>query len=483
MISRQASRSVVSARGHCNQRANLLRATVISVALLTFSFLLMACGSAPAATPVVVEVEKIVEVERPTTPVVVEVDKIVEVPVERVVEVEKLVEVEKPATPVVVEVEVERIVEVAKATTPVVVEVERVVEVDRVVEVEKVVEVPVEKVVEVERIVEVEKPVIVEKQVVVEVERPLADPKTLTVYSGRSKSLVDPILQEFSLLTGIPIEVRYAGTSEMAATLLEEGDRSPADVFFAQDPGGLGAVRSLFQTLPDHIYGLSAAWASDPDQKWVGVSGRARVIVYSKENITEDELPESIWDFTDPKWKGRIGFPPTNASFHVMVTAMRLNWGEEKTREWLEGIMANEPIFYAKNTPTVAAAGAGEIDAGFVNHYYLHRRLAEDPNFAAGNYYTPADDAGSLVMAAGAGILASTDAQEEAERLLKFLLGVTAQQYFATSTHEYPFNPAVQPSEYLPDLGDISERFYIDLGLLDDLPGTVQLLQEVGALP
>ena len=463
MISRQASRSVVSARGDRNQRANLLRATVISIALLTFSFLLVACGSAPAATPVVVEVEKIVEVERPTTPVIVEVDKIVEVPVEKVVEVEKLVEVEKPTTPVVVEVEVERIVEVAKATTPVVVEVERVVEV--------------------EKIVEVEKPVIVEKQVVVEVERPLADPKTLTVYSGRSKSLVDPILQEFSLLTGIPIEVRYAGTSEMAATLLEEGDRSPADVFFAQDPGGLGAVRSLFQTLPDDIYGLSAAWASDPDQKWVGVSGRARVIVFSKENITEDELPESIWDFTDPKWKGRIGFPPTNASFHVMVTAMRLSWGEEKTREWLEGIMANEPIFYAKNTPTVAAAGAGEIDAGFVNHYYLHRRLAEDPNFAAGNYYTPADDAGSLVMAAGAGILASTDAQEEAERLLKFLLGVTAQQYFATSTHEYPFNSAVQPSEYLPDLGDISERFYIDLGLLDDLPGTVQLLQEVGALP
>ncbi len=463
MISPRASRSVASGRAVSMPNNRMLRVIAMSFVLIALSAAFAACGSPPAATPVVVEVDRVVEVERPTTPVVVEVDKIVEVPVEKVVEVEKIVEVEVQSTPVVVEVE--KIVEVAKPASPVVVEVERVVEV------------------EVEKIVEVEKPVIVEKQVVVEVEKPLADPKTLTVYSGRSKSLVDPILQEFSLLTGIPIEVRYAGTSEMAATLLEEGDRSPADVFFAQDPGGLGAVKSLFQTLPDDIYGLSAAWASDPDQKWIGVSGRARVIVYSKENISEEDLPESIWDFTDPKWKGRIGFPPTNASFHVMVTAMRLNWGEEKTREWLEGVMANEPIFYAKNTPTVAAAGAGEIDAGFVNHYYLHRRLAEDPNFAAGNYYTPAEDAGSLVMAAGAGILASTDAQEEAERLLKFLLGVTAQQYFATSTHEYPFNPAVQPSEYLPDLGDISERFYIDLGLLDDLPGTVQLLQEVGALP
>jgi len=339
-------------------------------------------------------------------------------------------------------------------------------------------------VVEVERVVEVEKPVIVEKQVVVEVDKPSADPKTLTVYSGRSKSLVDPILEEFELLTGVPIEVRYASTGEMAATLLEEGDKSPADVFFAQDPGGLGAVKPLFMTLPDDIYDRSAAWASDPDHKWVGISGRARVIVYSTENISEDELPESIWDFTDPKWKSRIGLPPTNSSFHVMVTAMRLDWGEEKTKQWLEGIMANDPIFYAKNTPTVAAAGAGEIDVGFVNHYYLHRFLAEEgEGFAARNFYTPSNDAGSLVMAAGAGILASTDAQEEAERLLKFLLGVTAQQYFATKTHEYPFNPAVQQSEHLPDLGNIGERFDIDLGLLDDLAGTQQLLQEVGALP
>ena len=411
MISRRSSRSVAPFSDALMTKNGMLRAIVLFFALSMLCVAMIACGSEPASTPVVVEVERVVEVD-------------------------------------------------------------------------KIVEVPVEKIVEVEKVVEVEKPVIVEKQVVVEVEKPLADPKTLTVYSGRSKSLVDPILEEFELLAGIPVEVRYASTGEMAATLLEEGDKSPADVFFAQDPGGLGAVKSLFQTLSDDVYDRSAAWASDPDHKWVGISGRARVIVYSTENVSEDELPESIWDFADPKWKGRIGFPPTNASFHVMVTAMRLDWGEEKTREWLEGIMANEPTFYAKNTPTVAAAGAGEVDVGFVNHYYLHRFLAEEgPEFAARNYYTSSNDAGSLVMAAGAGILASTDAQEEAERLLKFLLGVTAQQYFATNTHEYPFNPAVQQSEYLPDLGDIGERFDIDLGLLDDLAGTQQLLQEVGALP
>ncbi len=311
-----------------------------------------------------------------------------------------------------------------------------------------------------------------------------AEEVTLTVYSGRSSSLVDPILQEFSTLTGIPVEVRYGSTGAMAATLLEEGNKSPADVFFAQDPGGLGVVEPLLSKLPEEIYETAPEWARDPDGKWVGISGRARVIVYNTANLSPEDLPESIWDFTDPKWKGRIGFPPTNASFHVMVTAMRLNWGEDMTRQWLEGIMENEPKFYAKNTPTVAAAAAGEIDVGFVNHYYLHRFIAEEgEGFGARNYYTTADDAGSLVMTAGAGILESSDARAEAERFLTFLQGITAQQYFAYRTHEFPLNPSVPQSPYLPDLGEISDRFQINLGELSDVAGTQSLLQEVAALP
>ncbi len=307
---------------------------------------------------------------------------------------------------------------------------------------------------------------------------------SLTVYSGRSSSLVDPILQEFSTLTGISLEVRYGSTGAMAATLLEEGDKSPADVFFAQDPGGLGAVKTLLSELPASIHDAAPEWARDPDGKWVGISGRARVVIYNTAALSEDELPESILEFTDPKWKGRIGLPPTNASFQVMVTAMRLSWGEEKTKQWLEGIMANDPQFYAKNTPTVAATAAGEIDAGFVNHYYLHRFLAEEgESFQARNYYTPADDPGSLVMAAGAGILESSDSKASAERLITFLQGLTAQQYFTDKTHEFPLNPNVKQSELLPELGDIGGRFGVNLGDLSDLEGTQKLLQEVGALP
>ena len=105
-----------------------------------------------------------------------------------------------------------------------------------------------------------------------------------------------------------------------------------------------------------------------------------------------------------------------------MVTGMRLTWGDEKTKSWLEGIMANEPKFYAKNTPTVEAAGKGEIEVGFVNHYYLHRFIAENgEGFGARNYHTTADDPGSIVLVAGAGVLEQSDNKDNAEKFLNRL--------------------------------------------------------------
>ena len=305
----------------------------------------------------------------------------------------------------------------------------------------------------------------------------------LVVYSGRSESLVEPIIQQFRDATGMEVNVKYASTGELAATLLEEGSKSPADLFFAQDPGGLGTVEELLDDLPTDILELTPAWARSPDSRWVGISGRARVVVYNTASLTEADLPDSIWDFTDPKWKGRIGWPPTNASFQAMVTGMRVLWGEARTEEWLRGIMANDPKVFPKNTPTVQAAADGEIDVGFVNHYYLHRFLAEEgEGFAARNYYTRAADPGSVVLAAGAGVLKTADNREGAESFLKFLLSVPGQQYFASQTFEYPLVDGVKADRLLPPLADITKPD-IDLADLSDLSGTQALLRKVGAIP
>ena len=311
-----------------------------------------------------------------------------------------------------------------------------------------------------------------------------ASPGSLVIYSGRSESLVGPIIDQFGAATGINVSVKYGKTAQIAATLLEEGKNTPADLFFAQDPGGLGAVANagMLSSLPDSIANLVPIWARSPDGKWVGLSGRARTVVYNTKTLSEADLPDSISGFTDPKWKGRIGWAPTNGSFQAMVTAMRVLWGEDKTREWLLGIQANNPGVYPKNTPQVAAAAAGEIDIGLVNHYYLHRFLQEEGDeFPARNYHPRAGGPGSLIMVAGAGIIETGKNRENAEKFLKFMLSKVGQQYFAGQTFEYPLVDGVKTNRLLTPLEEIN-RPDIDMVSLADLQGTQKLLRDLGIL-
>ena len=332
-------------------------------------------------------------------------------------------------------------------------------------------------------------PVEVTREVPVEVTRvvtqpaPADDPGELIIYSGRGESLVDPIIQQFQGATGIDVQVKYAGTGALAATLLEEGANSPADVFYAQDPGGLAAVSGMLTTLPVDIIELTPEWARAEDGHWVGITGRARVVVYGTDDMTEADLPDDLWGFTEPRWRGRVGWAPTNGSFQAMVTALRVGWGEARTEEWLRAMLDNDVQVYPKNTPQVAAAAAGEIDAGLVNHYYLYRFIAEEgEDFGARNAHLRGAGPGAIVLVSGAGILKTAENAENAEAFIRFLLSKVGQQYFAGSTFEYPMVDDVRPSVLLTPLDDIRQPG-ITLADLSDLAGTQALLQKVGALP
>lgn len=307
---------------------------------------------------------------------------------------------------------------------------------------------------------------------------------TLTVYSGRSEELVRPIIEQFEGETGIPVQVRYGATAEMAGAILEEGDNSPADLFFAQDAGALGALSAegrFAQLDPGTLEKVDPQFRS-VNGDWVGVSGRARVAVYNTAVLNEAALPDSILDFTADRWKGgKIGWAPTNGSFQAFVTALRVTEGEEGARAWLEGIQANEPKVYENNIAIVEAAGAGEIQAGFVNHYYLHRVKAENPDFPAANHLFPNGDVGSLVNVAGVGILGSADQPDEARQLLEFLLSEPAQQYFSSETFEIPLVDGVATDPSLPPLETLQQPD-IDLAQLSDLEGTLRMLTEVGVI-
>jgi iron(III) transport system substrate-binding protein len=306
---------------------------------------------------------------------------------------------------------------------------------------------------------------------------------SLTVYSGRSDTLVAPLIERFKEETGIDVQVKYAGTPQLAATLLEEGGNSPADAFYAQDPGGLSAVSALLAPLEGDVLTMVPRWAVSANNVWVGVSGRARTVVYNTEKLTPDDLPDDLTGFADPKWKDRIGWAPTNASFQTMVTAMRSIWGEEKTVKWLKDIQANDPKVYPKNTPIVAAAAAGEIEVGLVNHYYLHRFLAEEgESFGARNYHPPSGGPGAIVMVSGVGILSSSDNKENAQRFIDFLLSEESQRYFVEKTFEYPLAAGIPVADGVTPLSEVNNPD-LSSAALSDLEGTQRLLREAGVIP
>lgn len=300
----------------------------------------------------------------------------------------------------------------------------------------------------------------------------------LIVYSGRSEELVAPLIDRFMEESGIEVEVRYAGSTDLAATLLQEGETTDADVFYAQDPASLGSVASLLAVIDPSLLERVEPRFSDGEGRWVGTSGRVRTFIYN--TGTDIELPQTIDDVTDPEWAGRLGVAPTNGSFLAFVSAMILERGEEATLGWLEDLAANDPQEFDSNSPIAAAADTGEVAGGLVNHYYLLRLRAEGEGDDAENWFIPAGDVGSLVMPAGAGIIEGTDMPEAASRFVEFLLSETSQEYFATETFEFPLVEGVEAPQGLPDISEIDSPD-IDLSQLADvLDDATRLVAEAG---
>lgn len=311
-----------------------------------------------------------------------------------------------------------------------------------------------------------------------------ADPGPITVYSGRERELIAPLIERYERRSGAKLEVRYGESPELAATLLEEGEEPSADVFFSQDAGSLGALQAerRLASLPEALLARVPPEFRSSAGTWVGTSGRARVIAYDRRELRPADLPRSILEFADPKWKGRIGWAPTNASLQAFVTALRITRGEEAASRWVEGIVANDAEEYENNVAIRDAIAAGEIDVGFINHYYVAQAVAEEgDDYPVGVYFPPGGDPGSLVNVAGAGLLAGAENQEGARAFIDFLLGREAQRYFAQKMKEYPLAAGVKSDPSLRPLSEI-ERPKVDLSDLADVKSTTRLLEDAGAL-
>ncbi len=306
----------------------------------------------------------------------------------------------------------------------------------------------------------------------------------ITLYSGRGEDLVQPVIDAFVTSTGIEVQVRYGNSAEMLLLIQEEGDNSPADVYYSQGAGFLGILSAdgRLLDLPDDVLDrVALPDLHSPAGDWVGITGRARTVVYNTDVLSEADIPDSLLDLTDPEWRGRIAWAPTNASLQDHITAMRFILGEDETRVWLEGIMANDPVVFENNGAILDGVAAGEADVGLTNHYYLYPRLAEQPDLNLANKFYPDGDVGALVNIAGAGALATSDQPAAAVELLRFLLSAEAQEMFSTANFELPVVTDVDPDPALPRIDTLVLPAF-DLNQLLDLEGTVDLMIEVGAL-
>ena len=305
--------------------------------------------------------------------------------------------------------------------------------------------------------------------------------ESVTVYSGRNEDLMAQVLEDFTAETGIEVRVQYNESDVLARLIAEEGDQSPADLFLSQSPGAVGFLdqAGLLSELPDSVLNQVDEGTRDDDRRWVGVSGRQRVLVYNPDLVEASELPDSVLDLTDPAWSGRLGVAPANGSFQDFVTAMRFELGEETTAGWLSDINSNDAQTYAKNSAIVEAVGRGEVAAGLVNHYYNFRAQAENPDHPALNHQFATDDVGSVLIVTAAAKLTSSE-NESADRLLEWLLSEPAQRYFADETFEYPLASGMEPSGVIPPatFGDVGS---IDLEELEGgLTATRELIIEAG---
>lgn len=309
---------------------------------------------------------------------------------------------------------------------------------------------------------------------------------SLTIYSGRGKTFVEPIVQQFEKQTGIKVNVRYGTDSQLMAALKEEGSRSPADVFWGNSAGALGELSSggLLSKLNASIYrNVSEDYV--PDSKdWLPTTVRFRTLAYNKDKFKPADLPDSVFDL--PKMtnlKGRIGWTVSYSSFQDFVAAMISKYGEAKTRDWLEGMKALNPKDYkTSNVGMLEAIRSGEIDLGLTNHYYIQRvaRL----NYPIETHFFKSGDLGNLGNATGAALLKTSKNRAAALRFLQAVSGKDAQTFFLSVNFEYPVvGNIIQPTTMLPYADVMKRSPRIDPAALPkNLEKAQKLLREVGLL-
>ncbi len=307
---------------------------------------------------------------------------------------------------------------------------------------------------------------------------------TLTIYTGQHEALVQSLADKFTAATGIKITIRAGDDAELANQIIEEGAGSPADIFLSEEPGPIGMLDAKGLLSP-----VDASTLAGLDQRlvpsshnWMPYAARSRVIYYNPKLISADQLPNSILDLVEPKWKGQFAYAPSGA-FASTVSYLINTIGSAKTLTWLEGIKANG-INEQKNGKVRDSVEAGQHAFGLSNHYYwwiLANSKGGPDKLTSKIYHFDHPDAGGLLLASGAAVVKASKHQAEGQRFLAWLGSADGGQAVIASAPaaQYPVSPKVQSKVGLEPLADLKAPD-VDQGIFADTAAAKDLILKSG---
>ena len=286
-----------------------------------------------------------------------------------------------------------------------------------------------------------------------------AETETLVIYSGRSDKFVKPVIEKFTRKTGIKVVLHSAKSTELINKLRIEGKRTEADLFISNDAGNLqvGSDMGLFSPLSNTLVGDIDSKYRAPDNTWVGLSARARVLVLNTSKKKDLAFVQSVMDLADPRLKDRLAITNSaNGSFIAGVTVYQSVLGDEPVLEWLKGMKANSKgKVYNKHSKIVKDIAAGRKDVGLVNHYYIYRHLDKNPDASIQIFLPDQGEKGMGIAwnVAGIAIVKHSGKKALAEKLVSYLVSEDGQYIFANENREYPTRKGVSASKEIPVAG------------------------------
>ena len=313
---------------------------------------------------------------------------------------------------------------------------------------------------------------------------------TITLYNGQHEQTTDSLVAGFEKATGINVSVRDDDEDTLADDIVNEGSHSPADVIFTENSQVLEFLqgKGLLTKVDASTLAHTPAKYNSPQGDWVGVSGRVSVLIYNPALISESQLPTSVLQLADPKYKGKLAIAPQETDFQPIVTAVEQAYGQAKALSWLDGVKANAGSHNYPDNETIAdEVNRGSAAFGIVNQYYWYRMSAElgAANTKAKIAYFAAGDPGYVVDVSGAAILKSSKHQAAAQKFLAYLVSAQAQQIIANPaksiSFEYPIASGVTTEAGETPLEQL-QPYRITIGELGTGTAAINLMREAGLL-